>query len=47
VEIVKTYKKKQIIRQLLHCYHVTEEEYPTEENPRNIQNPKVEGERER
>jgi hypothetical protein len=29
VDIVTTYQKKQTVRQLLHCYHVTEEEDPT------------------
>jgi hypothetical protein len=48
VEIVTTYQnqKRQTVRQLLHCYHVAEEEDPTEENPHNIQIPEVEGERE-
>jgi hypothetical protein len=38
VEIVTTYQnqKRQTVRQLLHCYHVAEDD-PTEENPCNIQ----------
>jgi hypothetical protein len=31
---------------LLHCYHVTEEDDPTEENPHNTHILEVEGERE-
>jgi hypothetical protein len=47
-EIIQTYQNhtRQIVRQLLHCYHVTEEEYPVEENSCNIQILEVEGERE-
>jgi hypothetical protein len=47
-EIIPTYQnqKRQTIRQLLHCYHVTKEDDPAEENPCNIQIPEVEGERE-
>ena len=38
VEIVISYQNhnRQIVRQLLHCYHVTEDE-PTNENPHDIQ----------
>jgi hypothetical protein len=36
VDIVTRYKKKQTVRQLLHCYHVAEEEELVEENPQNI-----------
>jgi hypothetical protein len=39
-------QKRQTVRQLLPCYHVTEEEDPTEDNPRDINIPEVEGERE-
>ena len=48
VDIVTDYHnpKKHTARQLLHYYHVTEEEDPTEENQRNIQILEVEGERE-
>jgi hypothetical protein len=34
------------VKQLLHCYHVVEEEDPRHDNPCNIQIPEVEGERE-
>jgi hypothetical protein len=46
VGIITSYQNqnRQIVRQLLHCYHVTEDD-PTEENPRDIQITKVEGER--
>jgi hypothetical protein len=47
-EIISAYQKldRQIVKQLLHYYHVTEEEDPTKDNPRNIKIPEVEGERE-
>jgi hypothetical protein len=40
-EIVLAYQKqaRQIVKQLLHCYHVVEEEDPTKDNLRNIQIP--------
>jgi len=31
---------------VLHCYHVVKAKEPTKSNPRNIQIPEVEGERE-
>jgi hypothetical protein len=47
VEIVTTYhnQNRQTVRQLLHCYHIAEDD-PTEENPCDIQITEVEGERE-
>jgi hypothetical protein len=46
-EIVTTYQNqnRQIVRHLLHCYHVVEDD-PLEENPLNIKFPEVEGQRE-
>jgi hypothetical protein len=38
-------QNRQTIKELLSCYHVKEEE-PDEDDPRNIQIAKVEGERE-
>jgi hypothetical protein len=45
VDIVTTYwhHKRQTTRQLLPCYHVVEEEDPTEDNPRDFNIPEVEG----
>lgn len=39
VDVVWEYQKKQTVGQLLHFYHVTEEEDPVEENPWNIHIP--------
>jgi hypothetical protein len=44
-EIIPTYEKQNIhtMKQLLHCYHVAEEEDQTYDNPSNIHISEVEG----